>query len=126
LRDRAKKPISHFGGLEVENLAVRMREVVPQRRNSLGRMPHSPLSTLVTREEDWEEEALVTVEKERDGEEAMVRGFKHPRICAWPDIVWADPTLPKPGRLCLARTLCPGGSNRLGKFSKNESFNGLC
>jgi hypothetical protein len=60
-----RKSISHLGGLEVENLAVRMREWVPQRRNTLARMPHSPLSTLITGEEDWEE-ALVTVEKERD------------------------------------------------------------
>jgi hypothetical protein len=52
--------------LEVKNLKVRMRERVPQRINTLGRMPHSPLSTLVIGEEDWEEEAPVTVEKERD------------------------------------------------------------
>jgi hypothetical protein len=66
LRDRVEKPISHLGGLEVENIAVRTREKVPRRISTLGRMPHSPLSSLVTREEDWKEEAPVTVEKERD------------------------------------------------------------
>jgi hypothetical protein len=66
LRDRVEKPISHLGGLEVENIAVRTREKVPRRISTLGRMPHSPLSSLVTGEEDWKEEAPVTVEKERD------------------------------------------------------------
>jgi hypothetical protein len=66
LRDWVKKPISHLGGLEVENLAVRKREGVSRRRNTLRRMPHLPFSTLVTGEEDWEEEAPVMVEKERD------------------------------------------------------------
>jgi hypothetical protein len=45
LGDQIKKPISHLGGLEVENLAVRMRKGVPRRRNTLGRMPHMPLTT---------------------------------------------------------------------------------
>jgi hypothetical protein len=53
LRDRVENPFTHLGGLEVENLAERMREGVPQKRNTLGRMPYSPSSTLVTREEDW-------------------------------------------------------------------------
>jgi hypothetical protein len=52
LRDRVEKPISHLGGLEVEILAVRMREGVRRRRNTLGRMPHSSLSTLIIEEED--------------------------------------------------------------------------
>jgi hypothetical protein len=52
--------------LEVKNLVVRMREGVPRWIKTLGRMPHSPLSTLVIEEEDWEEEAPVTGEKERD------------------------------------------------------------
>jgi hypothetical protein len=52
LRDRVEKPISHLGGLEVEILAVRMREGVRRRRNTLGWMPNSSLSTLVIEEED--------------------------------------------------------------------------
>jgi hypothetical protein len=52
--------------LEVKNLVVRMREGVPRRIKTLGTMSHSPLSTLVIQEEDWEEEAPVTGEKERD------------------------------------------------------------
>jgi hypothetical protein len=38
---------------------------VSRRRNTLGRMPHLPLSTLVAGEEDWVE-VPITVEKERD------------------------------------------------------------
>jgi hypothetical protein len=43
-----------------------MSEGVPRRRNTLGRMPHLPLSTLVAGEKDWVEEVPITVEKERD------------------------------------------------------------
>jgi hypothetical protein len=43
-----EKLISHLRGLETEGLAEEAREGVPRRRNTLGRMPHSPLSTLVT------------------------------------------------------------------------------
>jgi hypothetical protein len=52
LREQVEKLNSHLGGLETEGLAEEAREGVPQRRNTLGRMPHSPLSTLVTGEED--------------------------------------------------------------------------
>jgi hypothetical protein len=73
LRDQVKKLISHLGGLEVENLAVRMREGVPRRRNNLGRMPHMQLSTLFTREE-----ASVMVEKETNERRQQFGGFKYP------------------------------------------------
>jgi hypothetical protein len=48
LRDQVEKLISHLRGLKTDGLVEEAREGVPRRRNTLGRMPHSPFSTLVT------------------------------------------------------------------------------
>jgi hypothetical protein len=42
LRDQIKKPISHLGGLEIEELAMEGRERVPLEEEDLGDLPCSP------------------------------------------------------------------------------------
>jgi hypothetical protein len=57
-------------------------------------------------------------EKEREKREAMVRGLNSTGSAP-------DQTLSGLDGLCPDGTLCPGGSSRLGIFSKIERFNGL-
>jgi hypothetical protein len=42
LRDQVKKPISHLGGLEIEELVMEGREMVPLEEEDLGEPPCSP------------------------------------------------------------------------------------
>jgi hypothetical protein len=42
LRDQVKKPISHLGGLEIEELVMEGREMVPLEEENLGEPPCSP------------------------------------------------------------------------------------
>jgi hypothetical protein len=42
LRDRVKKPISHLGGLEIEELAMEVRERVPLEAEDFGELPCLP------------------------------------------------------------------------------------
>jgi hypothetical protein len=42
LRDQIKKPKFHLGGLEVEKLAMRMKEEVPTEEENLGKPACSP------------------------------------------------------------------------------------
>jgi hypothetical protein len=42
LRDRVEKPISHLGGLEIEELTMEGREMVPLEEEDLGEPPCSP------------------------------------------------------------------------------------
>jgi hypothetical protein len=42
LRDRVEKPISHLGGLEIEELTMEGRERVSLEEKDLGKPPYSP------------------------------------------------------------------------------------
>jgi hypothetical protein len=42
LRDRVEKPISHLGGLEIEELTMEGRERVSLEEKDLGEPPYSP------------------------------------------------------------------------------------
>jgi hypothetical protein len=42
LRDQVKNPISHLGGLEIEELTMEGREMVPLEEEDLEELPCSP------------------------------------------------------------------------------------
>jgi hypothetical protein len=103
LRDQVEKPCGEDeGGGSTEEKHPR-------------RMPHMPLSTLFAGEEDWDEEAPDTVEKERDERRQRFRGLNAPGHTP----IW---TLSGPVGLCPARTLRSEQIAELELFGK-LSFN---
>jgi hypothetical protein len=83
LRDWVEKPISHLGGLEIEELAMEGREMVSLEEEDLGEPPCLPEECSVTREGDLELWPPVRV-REGERRKTTVGGLNTPEhVPSW-------------------------------------------
>jgi hypothetical protein len=86
LRDRVETPISHHGGLEIEELTLGGGRGFPWRR-TMGSYLARPLAVQSPEKEVLEWRMPVRVRERESKEKDNVQGFKYPRTRAQLDIV---------------------------------------